>query len=278
MKEFIDSNLKKSNLFGKDNKTIEIGLEQYKVTDIILDFLLASKDKLKDNVVKGGISLVLHETDTDKIPARPTTDIDFHFYDERDWIDYSSNCIEVANKNSNLGITYMMEKEPKVTENGGRLYIIATKVQSVKFHIDMNYGVSVITDSIKGVNTYSVSTMLTDKLSVVCSSKIRRRIKDLYDLYLLSSNNKFYLSDLVDNITDRLNSKNIYITSIWYLEKPENMVEVKQAYNKFVSPVDIEFSTLIDKVTNFILLLVNIISKKEEINVDRYWNGKEWVI
>lgn len=102
----------------------------------------------------------------------------------------------------------------------------------VKFQMDMNIKsntiITVDYSPLLQMNTYDAYTMLSDKIVVVSSNKIYRRIKDLYDILVLASIFDFKYSELVKHIN--IKHPNVKLENMIV---PDNISNIEHAYNVF---------------------------------------------
>lgn len=187
-------------------------------TPLLLDILeLVFKSRFSKNfVLKGGLDLSekLKSEGLDSL-LRVTRDIDLHCNSWEAWIDFTKAVDEILSHSTKYTYSdYSLRSTCKDTNQiSDTLHITAhniltKEVTAVK--IDMN----VKDDSIieidllpgLGIPSYSYYTILSDKINVVSSKLIYRRIKDLYDLYAIVSTHDIEASKLniaIDKKHDR---------------------------------------------------------------------------
>ena len=91
--------------------------------------------------------------------------------------------------------------------------------------------------------------MMSDKLKVVCSNKIFRRIKDLYDIYVLSIIYEYDMARLIKVIKEK--HSDIDINEFKLTE--DNVKELRHAYNKYEGfPINIKFEKVYGRCLNFL--------------------------
>lgn len=140
---------------------------------------------------------------------RKTTDLDIHC-DKRDvWIDFYTNIESILNSN-NIGYVYRITDRRSQRKGFDRYDSIKFNIldtncnKTIVFKIDININSNtVITcdySPILNMTTYDALTMLSDKITVVSSQKIYRRIKDLYDLCVIVSLHDFTYYDVIEHI------------------------------------------------------------------------------
>ena len=254
------------NLFEMNDLTPDIS-----VLDIIKDFAECNDCT---QPIKGGLALnYLYE---DAHPSsRNTVDVDYHFKNKEDWNRFKFKAIENANNNSKLGVQYKLIKE-KVNPNGSSLTIeFSHKDLSGKFKVDMDYGDYCKCVKLKNVTLYSPEMILADKISVLCSTKIQRRTKDLYDIFLIICNENFNLHDLVFHIRNKLNSRGIDLSEISILN-PDILVNVQRGYRRIKSIAMPRFEEVCTIDLRFILPVLSLLDNKKVDNL--FWdkNSRNW--
>lgn len=233
-----------SDLFTiKPKTTKEIG-----INDILKDF--SENCGNYKQVLKGGLALSYYYNST--LPsARNTIDIDFHISDFENWNKLKEEGIKNATSNSKLGCIYTLGSE-KINPNGSSLTILyEINDRKGKFKIDMNYGTYCKTRKVHSIEIYSPEMIIADKLSVICSSKIRRRTKDLYDVYLVICNENFDFKTLTHEIKLKLESRDISLDLLSILNT-SYLKELEYSYYKMKLIDFPDFSDIIDKLLYFI--------------------------
>lgn len=192
-------------------------------------------DKL---ILKGGSVLMSKLIECDRQDLmRITRDIDIHC-DKKDlWIDFYTN-IEAILNNNNQGLIYKIIKRRSLdkgldTSDSLKFNIIDTiNNKEVQFKIDMNIKsnciISIEYSPILNMNTYDAVTMLSDKIVVVSSEKIYRRIKDLYDLTVLSSLYDYEYTNIIKHI--QIKNPNITLKDMLI---PKNFAAIQHAYSLY---------------------------------------------
>ena len=248
------------NFFGESS--IAKGIT---VLDVIKDF---AENNESINPIKGGMAL--NYLYNNKQPsARNTVDIDYHFEKEGDWNKFKTESIDKATKLSKLGIVYNIIKT-KVNENGESLTVEFThKDLCGKFKIDMNYGTYCKTVNVGDVILYSPEMIIADKLSVICSSNIQRRCKDLYDIYLVTKHESFKLHELAEEVFKKVQSRGIAMGKLSLLN-PEILYNLQLGYRK-LKLIDMpEFAEICKVDLKFVLPLLALL---EGANIpDIEWN------
>lgn len=100
------------------------------------------------------------------------------------------------------------------------------------------------------LDEYDNYTMLADKITVVCSRKIFRRIKDIYDIYVLSMLQDYKMEVLVQTIKGK---RPEFLESKRIMFRPDTMAELEHAYDKFTGIVNKpKFETVYNVSSNFV--------------------------
>lgn len=228
-------------------------------------------------ILKGYMALSTYlEQDT----GRQTTDIDLAFLEESAWKDFTINCTSIATNNSELGIKYELVKI-KDTPNGGRLFIKASKdYDIVSFNLDMNYPKDrrMTLKSFGGlsINVFPLERIIVDKISVVTTIKVNRRVKDLIDLFLIASNYDFEYSELMDKVHSIVEIESRDLSGTYLFDLANSQI-IKHSYDRYENVNKPEFGLLIDTVREFILPIADETSFI--VRENRFWSKErlEWL-
>ena len=201
---------------------------------------ILKQDKATDCfVLKGGMVLVtLMYLNNRSSLSRRTEDIDIHCANKEAWLYFKKNIAQILNNNT-LGYRYTyigsrLDKKglPFDTSDSLTLHLETSQGVCFDFGIDMNVKPDSIVSAmfVPALNskTYSPLTMLSDKIVVVSSNKIYRRIKDVYDLYALSLMYSFRLSEIREMLHrkhGRVELKNMLVIN--------NLEQLTHAWFKF---------------------------------------------
>lgn len=249
--------------------------------DVIYDFL-ESINSLKDLfILKGCYALKYHIKDLNKF--RNTKDIDFHCFCKEDWLEFIEQFEKVSFLNSRLGLSYTLVKRRGFDKNpnSDRLTIEARFHEQIveTFTIDMNVGAVVDFDVLdNGLRYYSLVSILADKLHVLQSIKICRRIKDFIDIYCIATHFDFELNYLINKIKDRFmftNREFVSMNELFFLDQ-ENVLKMKHAYEKY--SCDIKFDVSFDEAYDIVFGFAGIILSscvEDEFNYSFRWNHKK---
>lgn len=239
--------------------------------DVIKDFAENCGFKIP---IKGGLALnYLYKANQPS--ARNTVDIDYHLTSMETWNEFKSLGITLANQNTRLGVNYKIV-DCKVNPNGESLKVeFTSKSLNGKFSIDMNIGSYCTTINVGKVLLYSPEMILADKISVICSTKIQRRSKDIYDIFLVASNENFELYELCYHIKQKLDSRSLTLGELT-LMKPQILKNLQTGYRKIKLMDMPEFSEVCKFNLNFLLPILAFLRSGKVPNL--YWNKhkKHW--
>lgn len=249
--------------------TNDSGKRKLSMLDVLDDFVKNCGDY--GQILKGGMALHYYY-DTFLPSSRNTMDLDLHIKEKSIWEDFKINAFKTATLNSNYSIEYRMGGTT-ITPNGERVKVDAFKDDEnlYSFRIDMNYGLYCTVNNRLKINMYSVESILADKISVICSPKIVRRTKDLYDVFLILTHETFNIIKLAEIIKAKTKAKNIQLDTI-YLLKPEYLKAISVGYSKLKLNYKLDFSDVVTYNLRFILPLLDIVMGKS--NKDLVWDSK----
>ena len=208
--------------------------------EVMADFLDAiSKIYSNSMLLKGCMALYIH-SDL-KTNLRKTRDLDFNFFYLEDWEDFCENSFLIATKFSKLKFTYAITKRRGFDKNpsGDSLKFKASKDgQVIEFKIDMNIGGNELSElnselTRSPINLYSVYGILSDKLKVLSERKLCRRIKDLIDVYYISTTMCIDFKVLVDAILFKYKEEILGNLNPCFVLDLENYDQIKYAYDKY---------------------------------------------
>ena len=126
----------------------------------------------------------------------------------------------------------------------------------------------------------SIPVILSDKLHVLQSKKICRRIKDLIDVYLICDNFDLSYFNLCSKIEDRLSKsgREIDFQNLFFLDT-SNLDLMYRAFMKYdqSSNLNISFEDLYSKVLSFVMPIYFYLSGSVENLIE--WDSKEgkWI-
>lgn len=187
-------------------------------------------------ILKGGSVLIskLIECGREDL-YRLTSDLDIHCDKKEVWIEFCNDIEDILNKNDR-GYVYRITKRRSeikgLNDSDSLTFSLEDHGKIVKFQMDMNIKsntiITVDYSPLLQMNTYDAYTMLSDKIVVVSSNKIYRRIKDLYDILVLASIFDFKYSELVKHIN--IKHPNVKLKNMIV---PDNISNIEHAYNVF---------------------------------------------
>lgn len=200
-----------------------------------------------------------------RIPnCRHTKDIDFSIAQKEFYDSVKTVLKSLADKFISEGIagSYTLKEEIADTSSGGIQFYGSNGERTVGVDVglhSLSYGITSLSLSFGTVNVYSIERSLTDKLFVICSSKRFRRVKDLYDTYMMI---KLYNIDyhiLKECLT--------YREVEWELFPNDEVVitQLKYAYDKLDISIQSkmsayekpEFSALLTRLSAFSIPLIS---------------------
>lgn len=262
--------------FMKNNPDIfgELDLSEhfdFSTDDSVLDyivFVITMRLGLENIAYKGGYIL------NKLIPnTRKTYDVDFSIARRELYEDVKIVLGEIGNILISKDIidSYKIKDDISETSSGGIKFIKDNTIilgADVGLH-SLGYGITSIRLDFIDVNRFAVERSLSDKISVICSRKRFRRVKDLYDTYMLIS-----LYNINGNIlTECLSHRNVNFELMPIDETV--IVQLKNAYDKLTlgSP---ERDSLKPDFKEVYLLVINFISGCKKC-ADREWSSERKV-
>lgn len=200
---------------------------------------LISQSRFGDKMIlKGGSVLISKMIENSRMDLyRKTTDLDIHCDKKEVWIDFYTNIESILN-NNNLGYLYRITDRRSIkkgfdTSDSLKFSLFdSANNKTIEFKIDMNIKSNTIItcdySPILNMTTYDALTMLSDKIVVVSSQKIYRRIKDLYDLCVLISLYDFTYYDVIEHLKKKhsgVKLENMLIS--------DNFSKLEHAFSKY---------------------------------------------
>ena len=235
--------------------------------------ILADSKYSNKFVLKGGTALAtkLIEGNLPQL-TRQTKDIDIHCSDKSYWIFFSEHVEDILNDNA-LGYRYKLLKQ-RGLEKTGFSDSIVLEVSSPTFTktigLDMNLKdteLPTIFIPSLGINAYDNYTMLSDKLSVIFSKKIFRRVKDMYDIYALAQLSNYSMYKLLCVVKNKFPNYHEFELML----KIENYAELEHAFTKFSGlQMDFDFKSLYTVCCKFSIPVLTC------LNADNYGGEFKW--
>jgi hypothetical protein len=192
--------------------------------------------------------------------TRGTEDIDMNFHSLERWELLVSQLCDILNRGTRIRAHYTIKDRRGInleylSDSISLDVVVASKHAAVKIDMNVkplltkkaNYTLPEL--SFSGADMY---TMLSDKLKVLSSGKMIRRIKDLTDVYIISCLRNFRLTETVSALR-ALNteiSQPIFLLDGNHIEGGRGM---RRAYDKQVRMrrLNVEFDVVFVRVLNF---------------------------
>ncbi len=189
-------------------------------------------------ILKGGSVLISKMIENSRLDLyRKTTDLDIHCDKRGVWIDFYTNIESILN-NNNIGYVYKIidrrsTKKGLDTSDSLKFELYDSNMGTkINFKIDMNIKSNTIItcdySPILKMNTYDALTMISDKIVVISSQKIFRRVKDLYDLCVIISLYDLKYSDVMQHIKVKHNG-----AELRNMLTQENFDAIEHAFSKY---------------------------------------------
>ena len=208
------------------NIKLSAELTRAELLDYIMIFL-CERINIEYSYFKGGYVL------TKLLPeeARSTQDIDFSISEISQYEDIKIVLKDLGETLLNAGIINKYEIKPVITKEstGGIKMTPIDRTSNIKIDIgwhDLSWGVQSWNCLGFNCKRFEVERMLADKISTIYSLKRFRRIKDIYDVYILTNNFDVDFKKLADYISKR--------NTIDWNENPFDIIvltEYGKAYN-----------------------------------------------
>ncbi|MDO3409439.1 nucleotidyl transferase AbiEii/AbiGii toxin family protein [Saccharibacillus sp. CPCC 101409] len=252
----------------------------YSLQQVLRDFVKAvNAAGFSDRIVlKGGLNLeAAVQKYNANLVARPTVDADFHISKKESWEQFLDEVPKKISQSSQLGLSYSLKSRRGFDRFPGSDTVTLTSSQNHQFDVDMNISsFSGKTEIYVGgyLPGFTIPTMLADKVAVFLSTRIYRRSKDLYDLYLFSYLMDYAMNVLLPEIQEKLAvGKGIEIP--YHIADP---VKLEHAYSKLSGiPNKPSFETVCARVITFVYPIAGQLNQAEISAA--YWNPiqGEWV-
>ena len=200
---------------------------------------LIAQSRFKNKMIlKGGSVLMSKLTECNREDLyRLTRDLDIHCDKREVWIDFYTNIEKILNTNT-LGLVYKLIKRRSAekgldTSDSLKFSILDSNTGEVlEFKIDLNIKSNAIItcdySPVLNMTTYDLLTMSSDKIVVVSSKQIYRRIKDLYDLAVIASLSDYKLSEVRHHLAVKHPNAKLENYLI-----PDNFEQLEHAYNRY---------------------------------------------
>ena len=219
--------------FMKENPDIfeDVPEQNLKTEQDILDYIvvtLTENISITDMAFKGGYIL------NKRIPnCRMTHDIDFSIERVELYEKVKGVLANVGDKlkSMNLIVDYEIKPEVTPTTSGGIKFIYADGSKALGVDVGLHtlgFGITSMSIQNTDINVFTVERSIGDKLSVLCSRRRFRRIKDIYDIYMLSE----YYSMGYNAVEEALSYREVD----WnlYPKDEEQLVQLGHAYDRLL--------------------------------------------
>lgn len=211
----------------------------------------------KDNIVlKGGTALLDRVIDLKLPTMRITHDLDINISNENTYNLVFSNILRLLNDN-NLGLDFSLKRHRgrKGTGEGFEFNVTCTDGRVLNFGIDMQIAQRGIIGTIPGVHInlreYDNYTMLVDKVSAASSTRIFRRIRDLYDIYILSKLQSYDMEILIQCI--KAKRPELFMSKV-NMFNSDTVKDLEHAYDMYEGIINKpEFAVIYEASSSFVL-------------------------
>lgn len=213
-------------------------LEMYRLL-VYTAQLIAKSQYARYFALKGGVVLASKIYEAGRMDFfRRTVDIDVHCCSQDAWNAFCRDCITLFNANPD-GLVYKLiqrRANVKPIDNSDSLKFEVTLPNGrvVPFKMDMNIKSNSIVElsfsHTLNMQTYTALTSLSDKIVVVSSQKIYRRVKDLYDLCVLISLFDFKSVDIANMLRKK---HNLAFSDLINMLTADNMSTLDHAYSRY---------------------------------------------
>lgn len=254
--------MEKTNIFGSPVDAVTI-------FDILEDMVrtIASSKYGKKFVIIGGYSLMCRLGES----FRRTSDIDLNITEDSAWLEFIHEADTLLSANSKLGLQYKIIKHKgTVLQNGCDSATFSVGLFTVKIDMNIRATLNEITLSSLDHSVEFISCsefeVFKDKLTVVCSNKVFRRIKDLVDIYALSSRNNYSYSVLRDSLLAiGLNPESLELSALLEVDKLRHAFTVNTSFS------EMDFETVYSVASAFTVGFVSAI-KHASHSLTMNWN------
>ncbi len=248
-------------------------------------------------ILKGGL-IILSALN---IKTRPTRDIDFLARNVSNDLEKSRIIFkEIAEIDINDGVKYDPEsvEVERITEgadyNGIRVKVKAYIGSAKKnLQIDLGFGDTVVPDEIlinypglldfdpPNIKVYPLETVIAEKFeSILSLSLINSRMKDFYDIYILSKEKNFSGEILFEAIKATLNNRKTNVKEKHpvfgeQFAEDEDRNNMWQNYIKKIGKKPFDFNKVMMRLKKFLLPIYNSILDNAEFSGD--WNREKGI-
>ena len=223
----------------------------------------------KSVVLTGALSLDMKLIEQGKdYLCRRTKDIDLSIRAEETYLELFDNLERILN-NNRYGIVFELIKRRGYKDKGDSASLRCEYLgERLEVKVDMN--IKSLDDSMicevsaVPLPAYSDYTSLVDKVYTVCSEKIFRRAKDMYDLYCYSLICSVSYKEFIGCV--RKHRPDLF-TSIQLTVIPSNYGKARHAYEKNDALIGLPFCEMWRRLSLFLNPLVDMIISGEDVDV-----------
>lgn len=221
-------------------------------------------------VVRGAIALKAALSGSPVSTSRETRDVDLDWIGSLATSEQLYSAISQAVTNMGLGMTAVLNRELAPDRTAG--FDVLSKDGKREFQIDawvekLPYSCIYVTANGVRFNGSTAQRMIVDKMCTVSTHQVRRRMKDVYDLFLLSAltgYTTFEIYQICNELGRKFGDFSVFMTDVATLER---------IWSKFKGVTNKpDFQTLYNRV--YILLYPFCV----RANVNMMWNGNAWVM
>ena len=210
---------------------------------------------------------------------RFTEDVDMDWLDNSMWREFYDELPDLLTQNSKLGIKYSYSERSRGFSSEKMKLILDAEISKDRienFSLDLSQRDTISTieceldDSVFNVGDLYVT--LCDKLHVFCTHRVGARIKDFYDLYLISFYPKLYMEPFIEV----WNKTGFTIPYVIFGISPSNFGRMRKAFNIHTEFRfdNMEFEDVMQRVLNFVTPILEVICYDEPHN-GGYWDVEE---
>lgn len=254
-------------------------MDRQDVYDILIYMVnrISERDKERMLVLKGAAALSAKLINKHPEYLRFTHDIDLHVGSSDSVQRVFSDVTQWLNLGTDTYVFELHKDRRQLGNSGGYVFkVIARSGDICKVGIDYNVASLnlIATDIVPSIvcPVYDNYTMLADKLSAMCTGRLPRRVKDLYDIYVLL-HLEDYVFPLLCCIAEHKRPDTVRKSG--YPFNPESMQHIEHAYKSFQGIANKPaLSELLEVVERF---LVGYFDAHESQNYHMGWCAKELI-
>ena len=252
----------------------------YEIWDILTDIIQSiNKSKYSSEIVFRGAYVLRAFLNQKGYPTmRYTEDIDMDWVSNRMWKEFYDELPDLLTRNSKLGIRYNYSARSKGFSNKKMKLILDANFSNITriVSIDLSQRITDYTLELE-INSelYKMGSLyesICDKLEVFNTHRVGGRIKDFYDLCLISHFDGLSLYRIKQVWDSR---GNVLPTPIFGIS-PDNFGRMRKGFDihKEERFDNIDFEDAMQRVLNFVTVIYEIILD-EESGENIFWNRQE---